>query len=284
MKKFFALMLVVAMLSVAGIASATSLTANSTSVTVERGQSATVTLTGTASHNGTLAYTILYGPSWATVSGSGTSGTLTLAPASTLSATNTSVTVQVTETFSGPEAGHAGSATETANVTIAVSVTAPIDAGDKVDGGGSKAAETTTETVTRVVTQTVTAVKVIGIDVAAILTPAQVVKRSAQQTVVEATVSTLAQALRAIVALIPLTGNVIVNDNNNIRVIESVNYDASGSAEANKKNLEKAAARLKQKSGNNTKRAIGVLPPIKAAQSGLQPFDLQGVARQEARL
>lgn len=274
MKKFFALMLVVAMLSVAGIASATSLTANSTSVTVERGQSATVTLTGTASHNGTLAYTILYGPSWATVSGSGTSGTLTLAPASTLSATNTSVTVQVTETFSGPEAGHAGSATETANVTIAVSVTAPIDAGDKVDGGGSKAAETTTETVTKVVTQTVTAVKVIRIDVAAIVTPAQVVTRSAQQTVVVNTVSTLAQALRAIFAPIPVTGDVLVNDNNNITVVESVNYDPSGSAAANEENLRRAAARLKQKIGNNTKRAIGVVPPIKAAQSGLQPFDL----------
>lgn len=136
MKKFFALMLVVAMLSVAGTAMAVTGSASPATVNMTVGKVATSTVTGVAANEGTLSYSIPSStPAWITLKGN----VVTFRPTTTA---NTSVVVTVTETYTTEtDAGHS-TATATADVTIRVNVS-PVEQ-DEGEGGSSTADETTT--------------------------------------------------------------------------------------------------------------------------------------------
>ena len=116
MKKFFALMLVVAMLSVAGTAMAVTGSASPATVNMTVGKVATSTVTGVAANEGTLSYSIPSStPAWITLK----DNVVTFRPTATA---NTSVVVTVTETYTTEtDAGHS-TATATADVTITVNV------------------------------------------------------------------------------------------------------------------------------------------------------------------
>lgn len=121
MKKFFALMLVAAMLSAASAAMAASpsITVSPSTVSVAAAGSATATLTATAGHNGQFgAYTVT-GVDWAVVLGN----TVTFAPDASVTPGSYTATVTVTETYTDGPAGHGAIATETATATIPVTVT-----------------------------------------------------------------------------------------------------------------------------------------------------------------
>lgn len=124
MKRFFALFTVVALLAVAGSAFAANptVTANPSSVTVTVGGREEVAITATAGNNGTLGAFSVAGGAGATVSGSGGSGILTLAPTS---AGTFAVTVSVTETYQESDvSGHTEAKTATGSVTVSVTVNA----------------------------------------------------------------------------------------------------------------------------------------------------------------
>jgi hypothetical protein len=125
MKRFFALFTVVALLTVAGSAFAANptVTANPSSVTVTVGGREEVAITATAGNNGgTLGAFSVTGGAGATVSGSGGSGILTLAPTS---AGIFAVTVSVTETYQESGiGGHIESKTAPGSVTVSVTVNA----------------------------------------------------------------------------------------------------------------------------------------------------------------
>ena len=128
MKKFFALMLSVAMLLVAGSAMAASpvVTVSATSLTVKAGTSTQLTVSATAGNTGgTLGALKVSGASWATLSGN----TLTLAPAATVAEGQYNIAVGVIETYTTSGAGGHGSVAMTASdrAVIAVSVL-PADA------------------------------------------------------------------------------------------------------------------------------------------------------------
>ncbi|MBR0151425.1 MAG: hypothetical protein IJP89_08685 [Synergistaceae bacterium] len=120
MKKLFALMLVVAMLSVAGSAMAVTGTASPATVNMTAGGIATSTVTGVAGeYEGDLSYALSSSaPAWATL----TNNVVTFKPGATVTGTS-SVVVTVTETYT-TDGGHSTS-TATADVTITVNVAAP---------------------------------------------------------------------------------------------------------------------------------------------------------------
>ena len=123
MKKFFALLVTVAMLLVAGSAMAAdpTLTLSSTTASVQAGTSTpvTVTATATAGNRGTLGAITVSGADWATVSGN----TITLAPGASVTAGSYPITVSVVETYTDGAAGHS-TKTATATATLNVTVTA----------------------------------------------------------------------------------------------------------------------------------------------------------------
>ena len=125
MKKFFALLVTVAMLLVAGSAMAAdpTLRLSSTTASVQAGASvpATVTATATAGNRGgTLGAITVSGADWATVSGN----TITLAPDASVTAGSYPITVSVVETYTDGAAGHSSIKTATATATLNVTVTA----------------------------------------------------------------------------------------------------------------------------------------------------------------
>ena len=126
MKKFLALLVALSLLAFAGSAFATGITANPAAVTVTAGQTATATITGTASHGGDLSYAVTGdGAAFTTLSGT----TLTFAPAATVQANTYTVTVTVTESYNEGDpsaAGHSRPATETATTDITVTVNSPV--------------------------------------------------------------------------------------------------------------------------------------------------------------
>ena len=275
MKKFFALMLTVAMLLVAGSAMAASptITASPTSVSVVKGQTATATLTATAGHTGgTMGDFSVSGPSWVSVSGN----TVTFSPSTSVEVNMYTVTVNATETFTEADtAGHTSQKTEVASTTITVTV-----ANAPNTDGGSQGATSTTVRVESVKTDTVSNVKVVNVTIANIVTVAQIRTPSVRQAIIVRERTAIISAVRAVLAAIPalanlVTANTQIMEATNVEVITSPNFDASGTQEAARKNLEKAAARLQKKAAAGSRlRAIGVMPPFKAAASGLQPFDL----------
>ena len=125
MKKFFALLVTVAMLLVAGSAMAAdpTLRLSSTTASVQAGTSTPVTVTATATAGnpgGTLSAITVSGADWAAVSGN----TITLAPDASVTAGSYPITVSVVETYTDGAAGHSSIQTATATATLNVTVTA----------------------------------------------------------------------------------------------------------------------------------------------------------------
>ena len=125
MKKFFALMLSVAMLLVAGSAMAAdpTITASPATVSVQRGSTATTTVTATAGHTGgTMSAVSVRGIPWATISGT----TITFAPAATVDAGTYTAVATATETYTeSAAAGHVATREAIAATPITVTVTRP---------------------------------------------------------------------------------------------------------------------------------------------------------------
>ena len=123
MKKFFALMVTVAMLLVAGSAMAADPTIllSSSTVSIQAGGTAqTVTATATAGHpGGVMGAVAVSGADWVTVSGT----TITVAPDKTVTPRSYPVTVTAVETYTDSAAGHSSTATATATATLNVTVT-----------------------------------------------------------------------------------------------------------------------------------------------------------------
>lgn len=263
MKKLFALFMVVAMLSVAGTAMATSITADSTSVTLQRGNSTTVSVTGTASHGGTLAYSLVYSAGttseWASISGT----TVTLTAPSTASAGFYTVIVRVTETYTdgSDPVGHGTPApqTDTADVQITVNVTVPVTPNQ---GGGSSGANSETATIVVVNTETVAAVNVPRAATVVIVTVANIVRPSTNNTTITTNATTYGSRLGG-------GTSTTVLDKNNANAVEFSASSKSGQTLVNEK-----AALLKKNVTATAARLGPTLPDIVAKVSGLLGFDL----------
>ncbi|MBQ6002613.1 MAG: hypothetical protein IJL18_07165 [Synergistaceae bacterium] len=123
MKKFFALMVTVAMLLVAGSAMAAdpTISLSQTTLSIQAGGTAqTVTATTTAGHpGGVMGAVAVSGADWVTVSGT----TITVAPDKTVTPRSYPVTVTAVETYTDNAAGHSSTATATATATLNVTVT-----------------------------------------------------------------------------------------------------------------------------------------------------------------
>lgn len=125
MKKLFALIMVVAMLTVAGAAMAadTTLTTSEAKLSMVAGTTKTITLTATAGHGGTLSPITVSGATWATISGN----TLTLAPTAVGNYTlNTSVTETYTVPVTVENPGHSTPTTETVTATATAPITVSV--------------------------------------------------------------------------------------------------------------------------------------------------------------
>lgn len=128
MKKFFALMVTVAMLLVAGSAMAADFTILLSSPTVSiqaGGTPQTVTVTSRDSHpGGRITAVTVSGADgvtdWVTASGT----TITVSPDKTVGADSYSITVRATETYTYSAAGHTSIRTADATATLNVTVTA----------------------------------------------------------------------------------------------------------------------------------------------------------------
>lgn len=123
------------------------------------------------------------------------------------------------------------------------------------------APKSTTETVT-----------VINVDYAVMVTAQSLTgKVSDNQAKVQEKANDILGALKDLLgALLENVTSVAVKTNTNITVITSSSYTEGDNAG----NLKKAAAKLKSKTGSDTTRAIGVVPPFAPKESGLQPVDL----------
>ena len=265
MKKFFALFMVLAMLSVAGTAMAVTVTVSPTNVAVTQGSSATATATATAAHSGTLSYSFSLGTTtgWATASGA----TATFRPTTSTATGYYTVTVTATETFtSGDAAGHSETVTESATARFTVTVSKAVTSNP---GGGSGTATTQPKTLT--VVRTIV-VKVISVTKAVM--PTFTSLTTAPSTTVARAISSTSgiAVIRNILANLGITvpSGATVQSGSNLQEATTSSYTAGNDAE----NLRNAAARLQQKSGGNTKRAIGVVPPFRPTAAGLQPIPL----------
>jgi hypothetical protein len=117
--------------------------------------------------------------------------------------------------------------------------------------------------------ETVTNVKVVNVTVAKLPTIAQIKQVAATViTRVETIRTTIVNQFTTIGVTVP--ANAQVQSATNIADATTSNYRAGD----NTGNLQRAAAMLKKKSGGNTLRAIGVVPPFKPDAAGLQPFSL----------
>ena len=177
MKKFFALLVTVAMLLVAGSAMAAdpTLTLSSTTASVQAGTSIPETVTATATagnRGGTLGAITVSGADWATVSGN----TITLAPDASVTAGSYPITVSVVETYTDGAAGHSSIKTATATATLNVTVTAA-QAGTTII---VKIVEVVTE-----VTKTVTVVSPVAQRAAVVQTFTETIRTVAQTVTVE---------------------------------------------------------------------------------------------------
>ncbi len=271
MKKLFALFLVVAMLSVAGTAMAT-VTVSPTTVTVTVGTPVTVTVTLSPDHNGKMSDPTA-NVDWISVAASSDSKTVyvaTINPTSSVSAGDKNVEFSSTEKTSDV-AGHAGWTT-TGKLTVTVTNASPkkIEYNQPTTGGEVKN------------------VKVISSNLAVVFTRnafAASVKAAAAKVdaffkkAVEVKTAVVADLSKKLGGAVP--ENAEVRDDTNMTAYESANYTENSTstqsvsvADANSDNLEKAAARLKLLTNDDTKRAIGVIPPFTVKAAGLQPMNL----------
>lgn len=271
MKKLFALFLVVAMLSVAGTAMAT-VTVSPDKVSVAAGSTATVTVTLSPDHAGTMSAPTA-NVDWISVAASGDSKVVyvaTIKPTSSVSAGDKNVEFSSTEKTSDV-AGHAGWTT-TGKLTVTVNNASPkkIEYNQPTTGGEVKNVKVISITRAVVFTRNAfaAAVKAAKAKVDAIFTKAVEVKT--------AVVADLSKKLGGAVP-----ENAEVRDDTNMTAYESANYTENSTstqsvsvADANSDNLEKAAARLKLLTNDDTKRAIGVIPPFTVKAAGLQPMNL----------
>lgn len=118
-------------------------------------------------------------------------------------------------------------------------------------------------------TETVTNVKVISVTVAKLPTIDQI-KQVAATVITRVTTikTTIINQFTTIGVNVPADAQ--VQSATNIVAATTSNYKTGD----NTGNLQRAAAMLKKKSGGNTLRAIGVVPPFKPDAAGLQPFSL----------
>ncbi|MBQ9594802.1 MAG: hypothetical protein IJR35_02965, partial [Synergistaceae bacterium] len=257
MKKLFALFLVVAMLSVAGTAMAT-VTVSPDKVSVAAGSTATVVVTVAPGDGYVVVGTPTASVSWVTFTSSSDSGyTFTAAPTASVGAGDYTVTFTATESLD--VTGHSASVvTETGTATITVTNAAPTPIPYNPPTTG----------------RTVENVKVISVTVATIATRVQTFT-----TVVVTRVTTLFNTASTKTAVATALSNLLggavpvsatVQNPDNTRTYLSSNYTAGDNAG----NLEKAAAKLKQASGNDNKRAIGVIEPFTVEAAGFQPMAL----------
>lgn len=160
MKKFFALMLVVAMLSIAGtaMAAAPTLTATSSTLSIQAGASTAVTTTITATAgnpNGQLGAITVTGTAadFATVTpGTGNSVTVSVLPDTTVAAGSYTLTATVEESYVGGE--DVGHTVQTARGALSTPITVTVTK--------AAAGTTTAKKVVEVVTVVVTKVRVIS--------------------------------------------------------------------------------------------------------------------------
>lgn len=261
MKKFFALFIVVAMLSVAGTAMATSITANPSDVTAQRGSTVTVTLTGTASHTGTLSYTKVSGASWLSVNGTTLSGTV---PSDAL-AGDYEVIARVVETYIETDSsGHIAEKTETSDVQVTVHVVVPVT--PKTEGGSQSASSQTVVLIVETVKTVV--VKVPAVEKVNQVTVAQARTESTRKQTVTSTKSTLATKIRNAVASAPVLNNASL-------LIAAV-------TETKTQLVEKFAAVIQDKLSKITTPVLGapvkklaqVIPPMSTTESGFVAQDM----------
>ena len=176
------------------------LTASTSSVAVTAGTTTgTATLTGAAGNGGSVAYTLVSGPAWASLSGN----TLTFTPGADVNADTYPVTVRATETYTLADGVQrtATSQNLVINVQVAAApvVVEPITSKDEQDTGNesTKTSEAAvvveTKTVTKVVTTTTTETKTVTVQtfadaaVAATKIVTTVKKEVTTQTVTQAT-------------------------------------------------------------------------------------------------
>lgn len=263
MKKFFALMLTVAMLLVAGSAMAVTVTANPTSVAIDLATDSQGVsyVRATAAHNGNIALSIASDTgAGARVSGTTAEGTgIVFIPAEV---GNYEVVVRASETFtSGDVAGHS-TITESATVTINVAVTRTTSPNPS---GGSQAA---TQQVKVVVNKI--AVKVINVQYAVKARFSDIIKAVAEavRTQMTARRTSILSFIGNLIGISNLQGDIM--DGNNLEEATTATYNPND----DEGNLRNAAAKLRSKSGADTKRAIGVVAPFKPKKTGLQPLPL----------
>ena len=260
MKKFFALMLVVAMLSVAGSAMAVTISVSGDkTVSVQAGKSAGFTLVVSLDHSDfsdSLSVDISSGTAgnWAT---SVTSTEVTFAVPSTTTAGTYPAVVRARERYiSGDTTGHS-ILTDTATVIVSLDVTAaPAPTPDKKS-------------------ETVTNVKVVNIKIAVVPT---LTTQATIPTAITTAINnpTTQGVIRTVLSSLGITvpSGATPQPGSNMVAATTDNYDNSGTDAANQANLAKASAKLKKMSGGNTKRAIGAAAPFTVTNAGFQPIDM----------
>lgn len=261
MKKLFALFMVVAMLSVASTAMATSISASKTDVELARGSNTTVTVTGTASHGGTLEYSLVYGlgmtSEWASISGT----TVTLTAPSAAEKGAYTVVVRATESYTEMDdaTGHVAAKTDTADVQITVNVLVPVTPNQ---GGGSSAANSKTETIVVLIVKTVSNVRAPKAENVITFTIAQMTAASSNNSNVVAQAISFASRLSGSSA----PAEVLAKDD-----ADAIEFTASATGQDHED--EQAAVLANNGATENTRKGPNV-PGMTAKKSGLAPFDL----------
>lgn len=245
MKKFFALMLVVAMLSVAGSAMAVTVT-GATTASVTAAETAKVDLTTVLSHDGEIDFELTgTAKDWTVVTDKAATF---MPPAGTTAATYTANIVAIETWESGDVASHAGEIIKDRSTTLAISVT--------VAASGQPEEEKETESVARVVT--------IKAEKAPRLSFVSLIKEAAP--VVKQAVQNVAASL--------LHNNAPARTETNLQPATSDNYDGSGTPEANAKNIAVAGAKLTLGGGDADDLALAAPAPFTVAETGNQPLNL----------
>ncbi|MBR1658477.1 MAG: hypothetical protein IJ697_08440 [Synergistaceae bacterium] len=251
MKKLLALVVTIAMLSIAGTAMAT-VSVDKTAVNITVGSSATVTVTLSADKGGDFDDDPVVDVTWGTITEATSGGyTLTLSPTSEVASGTYDVTVSALEAYTDDTVSH-GSAYLPSERTIKVTVT--------------NANEKKAEYPAAPASGTVTNVVVINVNVAALPTFAQIKSTPATRSLVT-TAKTFVTSLLSKALNVSISPTAAVLDENDIEEYESENYKVGDNAG----NMQKAAAKLKLADGNNSKKAaIGVNPPFTAKKNGFQ--------------
>ena len=244
MKKFFALMLVVAMLSVAGSAMAITISGDTTA-SVTAAETAIVTVTTTTAHSGDVEFELTgTAKDWTVVTR--TTATF-MPPADTAAGSYTASIVAVESWVSGDVSGHGSPQTEkSAPLTISVTV------------ASSSKPEEKKETATAPVVVTIKAEKAPKISFSGLIKPLpQVVKKAVEDNAASA-----------------LGNNAVAKDENNLQPATSDNYDGSGTPDAGKKNIEKAGAKLALSGGDSDDLALAASAPFTVKETGNQQLSL----------